>query len=72
MSAHSKYDYMIRLFSEKNHGQTALRPMSNEKLVFVKKLLKDTLKRGFIEASNALCSLLIMLAVKLGVASISA
>ena len=66
VSAHSKHNHVIRLLSEKNHSQAAMRPISNEKLVFVKKFLEDNLKKGFIEASSALCSLPIMLAVKLG------
>ena len=64
VSAHLKHNHVIRLLSEKDHGQTALRPMSNEKLVFVKKFLEDNLKKGFIEASSVSCSLSIMLTVK--------
>ena len=66
VSAHLKHDYVIRLLSEKDHSQAAIRPMSNEKLVFVKKFLEDNLEKGFIEANSALCSLPIMLAVKPG------
>ena len=66
MSAHLKHNHMIKLLSEKNHGQTAIRPISNKKLVFVKKFLKDNLKKDFIESSSILCSLPIILAVKPG------
>lgn len=66
VSAHSKHDHVIRLLSEKDHGQAALRAMPKEKLVFVKKFLEDNLKKGFIEASSAPCSSPIMLAVKSG------
>ena len=50
--------------NEKDHSQAALRPMSNERLVFIKKFLKDNLKKNFIEASSTFCSLSIMLTVK--------
>ena len=65
MSVHSKHNHVIRLLSEKDHGQATLRPISNERLIFVKKFLEDNLKKGFIEASSASCSSPIMLAVKL-------
>ena len=42
-----------------------LRAMPKEKLAFVKKFLKDNLKKNFIKVSSAPCSLPIMLAVKL-------
>ena len=64
ISVYLKHNSVIRLLSENDHGQAALRPMSNERLIFVKKFLKDNLKKGFIEASSAPCSLSIMLAVK--------
>lgn len=66
MSAHLKYNHVIKLLSEKGYGQVALRFMSNEKLTFVKRFLKDNLKKSFIEASNTFCSSPIMLAIKLG------
>ena len=64
LSAYLKHNHVIRLFSEKDHGQAVLKGMLKEKLVFVKKFLEVNLKKGFIEASNALCSSPIMLAVK--------
>ena len=67
VSAYSKHDHVIRLLNEKNHGQAAMRPMSNEKLVFIKKFLEDNLKKSFIKASSVSCSSPIMLAVKTGV-----
>ena len=66
VSAHLKHDHVIRLLSEKDHGQAALRFMSNEKLVFVKRFLENNLKKSFIEASNAPCLSSIILAIKLG------
>ena len=72
VSAHLKHNHMIKLLSKKDHSQAVMRTMSNEKLVFVKKFLENNLKKGFIEASSALCSSPIMLAVKPGVASVSA
>ena len=65
VSAHSKHNHMICLFNEKDHGQAALRAMLKKKLAFVKKFLENNLKKSFIEASNALCFLPIILAVKL-------
>ena len=64
--AHSEHDPVIRLLGEKDHGQAAMRSMSNEKLVFVKKFLEDNLKKDFIETNSAPCSSPIMLAVKPG------
>ena len=66
VSAYSKHDYMICLLGEKDHDQAALRAMPKKKLAFVKKFLKDNLKKNFIEASSAPCSSPIMLAVKPG------
>ena len=66
VSAHSKHNHVICLLGKKNHGQVVLRAMPKEKLAFVKKFLEDNLEKGFIEASNALCSSPIMLAVKPG------
>lgn len=66
MSAHSKHNHVIRLLGENDHGQAALKPMSNKRLIFVKKSPKDNLKKDFIKTSNALCFSLIMLAVKPG------
>ena len=65
LSAYSKHNHVICLLSEKDYSQAALKGMSKKKLAFVKKFLEDNLKKGFIEASNAPCSLPIMLAVKL-------
>ena len=65
-SPHSKYDYQIRLLEEyRDHGHSFLSKMSESKLQFVKKFLEEYLKKGFIKASSALCSLCIMLAAKL-------
>lgn len=66
VSAYSKHDYVIRLLNEKDYSQTAIRTMLNKKLVFIKKFLKNNLKKGFIKASNAPYSSPIMLAVKSG------
>ena len=65
LSPHSKYDYQICLVkSYKNHGNSPFNKMSEPKLQFVKKFLEKHLKKGFIKASSALCSLQIMLAAK--------
>ena len=67
LSEHSKYDHRIRfLESYKDHGNSPLRAISKPKLQFVKKFVEEHLKKEFIEASSALCSSPIMLAVKLG------
>ena len=67
LSEHSKYDHRIRfLKGYKNHGNSSLRAMSEPKLQFVKKFVKEHLKKGFIKASSAPCLSPIMLAVKLG------
>ena len=66
VSAYLKYNYVIRLLNKKDHGQAAMRPMSNKKLAFVKKFLKYNLKKGFIKVSSAPWSLPIMLAIKPG------
>lgn len=64
MSAYLKHNHVIKLLSETDHGQAALRLISNKRLVFVKKFLKDNLKKSFIKASSVLCFLSIILAVK--------
>ena len=67
LSEHSKYDHRIRfLEGYKDHGNSPLRVMSEPKLQFVKKFMEEHLKKGFIKASSAPCSSLIMVAVKLG------
>ena len=64
---HLKYNHQIRLLEGyKNHGNSPLSKMSEPKLQFVKKFLEEHLKKGFIEANSALCSLRIMLAAKPG------
>ena len=53
---HSKYDHQIRLFeSYRDHGNSSFSKMSEPKLQFVKKFLDKHFKKGFIEASSALC-----------------
>ena len=67
LSEHSKYDHRIWfLEGYKNHGNSPLRAMFEPKLQFVKKFVEEHLKKGFIEASSALCLSPIMLAVKPG------
>ena len=51
---------------KKNYSQLALYGMLNPQLAFVKKFLKENLKKSFIEASSAPCLLPILLAKKLG------
>ena len=64
---HSKYDHQICLLEGyKNHGNSLLSKMSEPKLQFVKKFLKEHLKKGIIEASSAPCSSRIILAAKSG------
>lgn len=65
VSAYSKHNHVICLFSKKDHGQATLKAMPKEKLAFVKKFLENNLKKDFIEASNTSCSSPIILAVKL-------
>ena len=65
--SHSKYNHKIELVNGgKNHGQAALCGMSKPQLEFVKNFLEENLKKGFIEASRAPCSSLILLAKKSG------
>ena len=65
LSSHSKYDHQICLLeSYKDHSNSPLSKMSEPKLQFVKKFLEEHLKKRFIEASSALCSLRIILAAK--------
>ena len=67
VSQHLKYNHKIKLVNgSKDHGQAALRGMSKPQLEFVKKFLEEYLKKKFIEASRAPCSLLILLAKKPG------
>ena len=66
---YGKYDHKIELLKDKelsNLGHSALRGMSTPQLEFVKKFLEEHLKKGFIEASSAPCSSLILLAKKPG------
>lgn len=49
MSAHSKHSHVIRLLGENNHGQAALKPISNERLIFIKKFLEDNLKKTLLK-----------------------
>ena len=67
ISLHLKYNHKIELLEEdKDHSQTALCGMSKSQLKFVKKFLKEHLKKSFIEASRAPCSSPILLAKKPG------
>ena len=67
LSPHSKYNHQIRLLEGyKDYGNSPLSKMFESKLQFVKKFLEKHLKKGFIEASSAFCSLCIMLAAKPG------
>ena len=67
LSEHSKYDHRIQFLKNyKNHGNSSLQAMSEPKLQFVKKFVKEHLKKQFIEASSAPCLSPIMLAVKPG------
>ena len=64
---HSKYNHLICLLeSYRDYGNSFLSKMSESKLQFVKKFLKEHLKKGFIKASSTLYSLQIMLAAKPG------
>ena len=64
---HSKYNHQIHLLeSYRDHGNSPFSKMSEPKLQFVKKFLKEYLKKGFIKASSAPCSSQIMLVVKSG------
>ena len=66
-SPYSKYNHQIRLFDGyRDHDNSPLSKMSEPKLQFVKKFLEKHLKKGFIEASSALCFSRIMLAAKPG------
>ena len=65
LSPHSKYDHQIRLLEGyKDHGHSPFSKMLELKLQFVKKFLKEYLKKGFIEASSTLCLSHIMLTAK--------
>ena len=67
VSPHSKYDHKIELLNGgKDHGQAALCGMSKPQLKFVKKFLKEHIRKSFIEASRAPCPLPILLAKKSG------
>ena len=66
---YGKYDHKIELLKDKDLsdlGHSALRGMSVPQLKFVKKFLEENLKKGFIEASSALCSSPILLTKKPG------
>ena len=64
---YSKYDHQIHLLERyRDHGHSPLSKMLKPKLQFVKKFLKEHLKKRFIEASSAPCLSRIMLAAKLG------
>ena len=66
LSSYLKYDHQIRLLKGyRDHGHSLFSKMSESKLQFVKKVLKEHLKKDFIEASSASCSSQIMLATKL-------
>lgn len=63
---HFKYDYKIELLiGGKNYKQVALCDMSKLQLKFVKQFLEKHLKKSFIKANKASCSLPILLARKL-------
>ena len=66
---YGKYDHKIEPLKDKDLSDlrhSALQGMSVPQLEFVKKFLKEHLKKGFIEASNAPCSSPILLAKKPG------
>ena len=66
---YGKYDHRIEFLKDKDLGDlghSALRGMSIPQLEFVKKFLKEHLKKGFIKASSAPCSSPILLAEKPG------
>ena len=66
---YGKYDHKIELLKDKDLsdlGHSALQRMLVPQLKFVKKFLEEHLKKGFIEASSALCSSPILLAKKPG------
>lgn len=67
MTKYSKYNHRIRLLEGyKNFGHSALRKILQKQLKFVKKFLKNNLKKGFIKASSLFYLLLILLAKQLG------
>ena len=47
VSAHSKHNHVICLLDEKDYSQATLKAMLKEKLAFVKKFLKNNLKKIF-------------------------
>ena len=64
---HSKYNHQIRLLEgHKDLGHSLLREISQEQLEFVKRFLKDNLKKEFIKASSLPYSSPILLAKKPG------
>ena len=64
---HSKYNYQICLLKNyRNHSHNLLSKMSEPKLQFMKKFLKEHLKKKFIKASSISCLSRIMLAAKPG------
>ena len=65
--SHLKYNHQICLLEGyRDHSNSLLSKMSEPKLQFVKKFLKEHLKKGVIKASSASCLLCIMLAAKSG------
>lgn len=65
--SHSKHDHKVKSLEEgKDHGHSPLCGMSRLQLKFVKQYLEEHLKKGFIKASSAPCSSLILLAKKAG------
>ena len=66
---YGKYDHKIELFKDAELSDlrhSVLQEMSVLQLKFVKKFLKNYLKKEFIKASSALCSSPILLARKPG------
>ena len=66
---YGKYNHKIKLLKDKelsDLGHSALRIMSTPQLEFMKKFLKEHLKKRFIEASSTPCCSPILLAKKLG------
>ena len=67
LSPHLKYNHQICLLKGyKDHGHSFFSKMSEPKLQFMKKFLKEHLKKGVIKASSASCLLQRMLAAKPG------
>lgn len=65
MIKHFKYNHKIKLLKKhKDLGHSLLDGISQEQLKFVKKFLKDNLKKKFIKASSLFYSLSILLTKK--------